>query len=111
MTSTDTPAENVLQLPVKPREPPDESRFLVPVPDDHCRHFDGPFEVDVDAARCKCLRCGSEVSAIFVLKQLMHLESRWMRTRAAYQDEMRRLNERSQTKCRHCGKLTRISHR
>ncbi len=41
----------------------------------------------------------------------MQLESQWMRTRAAHQDEMRRLRERSRTKCDHCGKITRISSR
>jgi hypothetical protein len=107
----DTSGENILQLPVTPKQPLDEARFLVPVPNDACRHFDGPFEVDIDGGRCKCKRCGGEVSPMFVLQQLMHAESRWMRTRASYADEMRRLHERSHTKCRHCGKMTRISHR
>ena len=99
---------NILKLPVKPKEPNDE-RFLVAVPTGACCHFRGPFEIDVDAGKCKCTQCGTEVSPMFVLESLMHQESRWMRTRAAYQEEMKRLDERSRTKCQHCGQMTRIS--
>lgn len=66
-------------------------------------------EVDLKGGKCKCLKCGGEVGPMFVLEQLMHKESQWMQTRAAYQDEMRRLDERSSTKCQHCDKMTRIS--
>lgn len=101
--------EKVVVLPVKTRVPRDEEAFLQPVPHSACQHWDGPFEVDEDAGKCKCLACGGEVTPIFVLMQLMRKESRWMQTRAAYNDEMKRLWERSRTKCQHCGKTTRIS--
>jgi hypothetical protein len=104
----DISGENVLQLPAKFKEPTGD-RFLVPVPPSTCIHFNGPFEVDVKGGKCMCKKCGGEVSPIFVLEQLMHLESQWMRTRAAYQDEMQRLSERSRTKCQKCGEITRIS--
>lgn len=107
----DTSGADILHLPVKRVQPRDEGAFLVPVPTNKCQHFFGPFEVDADAAKCKCKACGEEVSPIFVLKQLMHQESKWMRTRAAYLDEMKRLHERERTKCQHCGKQTRISGR
>ncbi len=102
---------NLLTLSVKPREPVDENSFLQPVEITTCRHYFGPFEVDVDGAKCKCKACGGEVSPIFVLEQLMRDESRWNRTRTAYLDEMKRLGERSRTKCEHCEKMTRISRR
>jgi hypothetical protein len=104
-------SENVTVLPVKQREPVDEGAFLRPVPPGKCIHFNTSFEVDVDGGKCKCLGCGEEVTPIFVLQQLMNKESRWNRTREAYQEEMRRLKERSSTKCNHCGQMTRISHR
>lgn len=100
---------DILHLPVKPREPVSDESFLVPVPHSKCIHFNGPFEIDVKGGRCVCKRCNEEVSPIFVLEQLMNQESRWMRTRAAYQDEMQRLDARSKTKCQHCGAITRIS--
>jgi hypothetical protein len=104
----DITGADVLQLPVKRREPVTD-RMLVPVEVVTCRHIGGPFEVDVDGAKCKCLKCGAEVGPFFVLEELMHKESRWMRTREAYLDEMQRLGERSRTKCQHCKQITRIS--
>lgn len=107
-----TTGADVVQLPVKKAEPPDGSRMLQPVPFvGRCSHFNATFEVDVNAGDCKCLGCGERVTAIFVLGELMKAESRWMRTRAAYQDEMKRLKERERTKCQHCGQMTRISSR
>lgn len=113
LTPIDTGASaDVLKLPVKKSEPPDGSRMLAPVPYmGRCSHWNTTFEVDPDAGDCKCLGCGERVTAIFVLKQLMDEESRWMRARAAYQDEMKRLKERERTKCQHCGEMTRISRR
>lgn len=108
----DITSADVVQLPVKKAEPPDGSRMLQPVPYvGRCSHLNTSFEVDVDAGDCKCLGCGERVTAIFVLKRLMDKESRWMRTRAAYQDEMARLKARERTKCEKCGHMTRISNR
>ncbi len=107
----DITGADIVQFPGKKREEPDGERFLVPVPHGKCIHFQGPFEVDSKAGKCICKACGEEVDAIFVLEQLMKMESRWMQTRAAYQDEMKRLAERSSTKCQKCGQMTRISHK
>lgn len=107
------PLADVVPLPVQHRQPPAENGpMLQAVPMfSRCIHFNTQFEVDVDAAKCRCLGCGLEVSPMFVLEALMRQESRWMQTRAAYQDEMRRLAERARTKCQHCGRITTISHR
>lgn len=102
---------NVSALPVKPRPTLDEAPMLQAVPYSHCRHSFTSFTVDADAGKCFCKACGEEVSPMFVLERLMQQESRWMRTRAAYQDEMKRLEERSKTKCRKCGEMTPISHK
>ena len=107
------PGESMRVLPFtgKQSESRDGGSYLREVPRTKCNHYRGPFEVDPDAAKCKCLTCGEEVSAIFVLKELMRKESQWMRTRAAYLEDMKRLAERSKTKCEHCHKMTRISRR
>lgn len=103
------PLDNVTALPVKPRLPLEEGAMLQPVPFSKCHHLMASFEIDVDAAKCFCKQCGGEVSAIFVLEQLMKQESRWMQRQRQYQDEMSRLAERARTKCQHCGQMTRIS--
>lgn len=63
---------------------------------------DGETEVE-------CGNCGTRLDPMFVLRALAGNESRWMETAKKYQEEMQRLNERSRTKCRHCGKMTKIS--
>lgn len=101
--------DDVKKLPVRNKRSDDGGLFLAPPPYDRCNHFNGPFEVDEDAGKCYCKRCGGEVSPIFVLTELMKKESLWNRSRERYNDEMRRLSNRSRTKCEHCGKMTQIS--
>lgn len=86
-----------------------EGKFLVLPPPPKCSHWNGPFEVDVKQGKCKCKKCGEEVSPIFVLDQLMRDESTWRQLHVVYQDEMKRLGERRLTKCQHCKQMTRIS--
>lgn len=105
----DISGANIAQLPVAYKKPLEGERFLAPVPVGKCSHW-GPFEIDIKGDKCKCLKCGEKVGAMHVLELLMNQESRWMQTRAQYQDEMKRLAERSKTKCRKCGQMTEISH-
>ena len=102
---------NVTALPVEHKEPANGPLMLVPPPMNGCQHTFTSYTVDLRAGRCTCKACGGEVSPMFVLEQLMREESRWQRSRRAYIDEMKRLDERSKTKCRHCGQMTRISTR
>jgi uncharacterized protein YeaO (DUF488 family) len=46
-----------------------------------------------------------------VLRKLAHRETDFHQLAERYHDEMRRLSERSRTRCMHCGKMTRISDR
>lgn len=101
----------VTALPVKSRAPRDDQALRPVDPVGRCLHWNTTFEVDVDGGTCKCLGCGQHVTPMFVLEQLMKEESRWHRARASYQDEMKRLSERSRTKCQHCGGMTRVSRR
>jgi len=111
MKITVSDGADVVKLKAERREPPDGKLMLVPPPFGRCQHFNTSFEVDERASECTCLGCGEKVSPMFVLRTLMRHESQWMRTREAYQDEMKRLHERERTKCQHCGHITRISHR
>ncbi len=101
--------DKITELPVKRRK---ETGKLMLIPKrDGCIHFPASFEIDVNGNKCKCKLCGGEVSPWFVLEKLMQNESRWNQTREAYNEEMKRLKERSSTKCGHCGKMTPISRR
>ena len=57
----------------------------------------------------ECGNCGTRLDPMFVLKRLAHEETKWLEARATYAEEMKRLGERSRTKCQHCGQMTRIS--
>lgn len=96
-------------LPVKNKRT-ESGMFLVP-PINKCKHYRGPFEVDEDSGVCVCKECGGSVTPIFVLKRLMSSESRWNSSRENYLEEMKRLKERSRTKCQHCGGITAISRK
>lgn len=101
--------KDISKLPVKNKREGTKELFLVRRPYERCKHYDGPFELDEDAGKVHCLECQEEVSPIFVLKRLMQLESRWMRSHNQYHDEQSRLAKRSRTTCDHCGKMTKIS--
>lgn len=101
---------SITVLPVKYKKVEPGERFLVLVEPGKCSHWQGPFEIDTKGDKCICKKCGETVGAMFVLEMLMKTESRWMQAHAEYQDEMKRLSERSRTKCECCGKMTRVSH-
>lgn len=104
----DTSGGDIVQFPKDYKPPADGALFLVPAPAG-CLHYFGPFEVDVTGETCTCKQCGQKVSVWHVLDNLMKHESRWMRSRQAYLEEMTRLAERRRTKCRRCGEMTEIS--
>ncbi len=102
--------DTISKLPIRNKQHK-QGLMLVPPPRTTCDHLNAQFEVDFNAGKCKCMTCGGEVSPMFVLQQLMKAESRWQTNLERYQDEMRRLKERSRTKCQFCGKMTGISRR
>ncbi len=59
----------------------------------------------------ECGRCHTRLDPMFVLRRLASEETSWKRHREVYIDEMKRLKERSRTKCYHCGKMTEISRK
>lgn len=103
----ETTPDNVTVLPVKPRDNSTE-RVLTRVHSFDCRHQ--RFIVDDKLAEVTCADCSEKISPIYALLQLCGQENRYHELHARYQDEMKRLAERSRTKCRHCGEMTPISH-
>lgn len=106
----DGETENVVQLNAPFKQPVPEERYLVRAPRlDACSHWNGPFLVNETLAEVTCGKCGEKLNPMWVLGQLVAKENRWHEHFARYQEEMKRLAERSRTKCEHCGEMTRIS--
>ena len=106
---------NVTKLPVKFKEQAPPERTLV-VPYEvkkaaECGHLMATYIVNEAEAEVECGRCGTRLNPMWVLRQLATTDRRHAEARAAYQDEQRRLAERSRTKCEHCKQMTRISRR
>lgn len=70
----------------------------------------GPYVVNEALAFVQCHTCKAMLNPVFVLGELLRKESEFLALHARYQDELKRLRERQKTKCRHCGKMTPISH-
>jgi hypothetical protein len=107
--------DTVRRLPVRFKSPVPEERTLV-VPYEigrppKCGHFMTSFIVDPAAAEVECARCGEKLNPMWVLAKLATEDRRMAESQARYQEEQKRLAERTRTKCDHCGKMTRISRR
>ena len=99
---------DVIQLNTKFKNPIPEERFLV-IETRECSHFNATYIVDDTLSEVTCSKCKAKLNPMFVLKQLAQKETRWHEHFKQYQDEMKRLSERSKTKCQHCKQMTRIS--
>lgn len=107
--------DNVKKLPVRFKEPVPGERTLVRpyevMKDGGCSHFLTHYIVDEKLAEVECGTCGAKLNPMWVLGQLANMDRRYEEAATRYQEEMKRLSERELTKCRHCGKMTRISRR
>jgi hypothetical protein len=102
--------DKIHELPIKRRRELGPRRELSLVSPGGCWHRHG-YIVDERLAQVTCAACKAPLNPIWVLNQLALSESRFHELHARYQDELARLNDRSRTKCEHCGAMTRISHR
>jgi hypothetical protein len=115
---------NIKALPVKFKQPPGvDAPFLkiVDWTDKKCNHryryddthkmIDASYQIREGETEVECGLCGTRLDPMFVLRIMANEENQWRRARERYIDEMRRLRERSRTKCWHCGKMTEISRR
>lgn len=100
--------ETIVNLPVKFRDNDIERVVtVVRAPYHACQHE--RFTVDDKLAQVVCRDCGVKLDPMQALVLIAHGETRYHELHARYQDEMKRLGERSKTKCQHCGKMTRVS--
>ena len=108
--------DKVTRLPVSFREPPPTDRVLigpyeVPLADTPCNHLMAQYLIDPSLAEVICGRCKAKLNPMWVLEQLARNDRRYAASQAAAREASKRLDERSRTKCDHCGKMTRISRR
>lgn len=105
--------DNVTRLPVRYKSHVPEERTLVRPHEVQryggCAH--NKFIVDDKKLEVECGECGERLNPMWVLTQLASRDMRMHEAARRYKDEMKRLDERSRTKCDHCGKMTRISRR
>lgn len=113
--------DNVVELPIKAKAKRDENGPMLTVIDswpEGCNHKwrvtgfktqDAHYLIREGETEVECGLCGTRLDPMFVLRQMAHYETQWHRGRARYLDEMKRLKERSRTKCTHCGNMTKIS--
>lgn len=117
--------DKVSRLPVRFKAPPEGEPPFLKVVDrwggDGCDHrsyyVEGRGFVPVTyylregETEVECGCCHTRIDPMFVLRIMATEETQWSRARERYIDEMRRLHERSRTKCEHCGAMTRISRK
>lgn len=105
--------DNVTKLPVRFRKPlADEGRIIQEAdPIGACRHQDATYLIGPGAADVECSKCGTRLDPMWVLRQLARHDSRMHSAHSRYHEEMKRLSERTRTKCENCGQMTRISRR
>ena len=113
---------NVTPIPIKFKAPPcDDAPMLKVVSwDGKCNHryamrddrmVHASYQIREGETEVECSLCHTRLDPMFVLRILASEETQWHRARQRYIDEMKRLSERSRTKCWHCGQMTEISRR
>jgi ribosomal protein S27E len=102
---------NVKRLPVRFKDPtpPDRSLMFPYEVGKHDKCYHEKFIVDGAKAKVECGTCGEQLDPMWVLVHLCAHDQRFAQSHARYAEEMKRLSERSRTKCYHCGQMTRIS--
>lgn len=99
--------ERVVKIGVKfkKQDPDDKMLSLVPRYTGCINHS---YIIDAEAKEVTCSKCTKTFDPMSVLVDLARHESRWFEHKRQYVQEMKRLDEKSRTKCQHCGKMTRL---
>lgn len=114
--------DNITKLPIKFKDPPkaDDPILKIVQYGGGCNHrwtvngsktVHASYTIREGETEVECTLCGTKLDPMFVLKVLATEETKWQNSRQRYHDEMKRLSERTRTKCDHCGNMTRISRK
>jgi ribosomal protein S27E len=112
MAEGDGEDDKVKRLPVRFKTPsPPERSLLLPFEVGARQCFHKQFLIDAEKAEVECADCHALLNPLWVLAQLAHRDHRFHEAHRRYAEEMKRLEERSRTRCQGCGRMTRISRR
>lgn len=105
--------DNIKRLPVKFKTPtPPERSLIQEVIAGKCNHdpiSGAGYIINESSAEVECSLCGGKLNPMWVLGRLARDDRRYFEAHQRYHEEMKRLKDRSRTKCRHCGEMTPIS--
>lgn len=107
----DIDSDNVVKLPINKKAAPNEEQGLQLVSPwlGKCKHLDVAVIVDESLSTVECGACHEKLNPIWVLAEFAKKETRWHRSWESMRAERERYEQRSRTKCTHCGKMTPIS--
>jgi ribosomal protein S27E len=102
------PTDDVIAFPSKLKPVPGKAISVAAVSYKDCRHLHT--EIDPKRSEVKCLDCKVLLNPIWLLEQLSREDERLFRRWAELRATIQSMNERTKTKCKHCGKMTPIPH-
>jgi hypothetical protein len=118
---TNDPSDKITRLPARFRPPPAADGPSLQIVDgaatpcDHAAVLRDGALVEVaylireGETEVECSHCGTRLDPMWVLNQMAKRESRYRRTVERCHEALRRLDERSKTRCDCCGEMTSIS--
>jgi len=101
--------DNITKIGIGFKKPVNEEKMLTLIPSYHKECREHAYIIDAEASKVTCSKCEKTFNPMSVLVDLARKESQWMMNGKRYTEEMKRLDERSRTKCKKCGEITKIS--
>lgn len=71
-----------------------------------CQHTN--IELDITVTTIQCIDCGQQINPVAWIYMLINEWHEYERAAKAYLEALKEYQERSRTKCSHCGKMTDI---
>ena len=100
-------SDNIKDIGVKFKRPAEEDRMLKAVRD-YGGCVNHQYLIDEELSEVSCAKCDKKFNPMAVLVKLANREGTWKANQKRSQELMKKLEERTSTKCNHCGKMTKI---
>lgn len=99
-------SDNIKDIGVKFKRPSEEDRMLKVVHNKDC--YNHQYLIDAEADIISCSKCNKTFNPMAVLVDLARKESTWINNKKRSMELLKKVEERTSTKCSHCGKMTKI---